>query len=95
MSAGRPGRRGQPRTAALPPLRPTVRAGRTDDAPPLDAALGGDLLLAGKTFRHCFSYGFPIFWVQLPFLLPLPFFPVSVIVALNQSILFLTALIFL
>ena len=25
-----------------------------------------------------FSYGFPIFWVQLPLLLPLRFFPVSV-----------------
>ena len=30
----------------------------------------------GLTSR--FSYGFPIFWVQLPLLLPLRFFPVSV-----------------
>ena len=51
VSAGRPGRRGQPRTAALPPLRPAVRAGRTDDAPPLHPALGGDLLLTVEAVR--------------------------------------------
>ena len=35
----------------LPPLRPAVRAGRTDGSPPLDAALGGDLLLAVEAVR--------------------------------------------
>ena len=34
------------------------------------------VVVQGLTSR--FSYGFPIFWVQLPFLLPLRFFPVSV-----------------
>ena len=32
-----------------------------------------------QAFTSRFSYGFPIFWIQLPLLLPLPFFPVSVI----------------
>ena len=32
-----------------------------------------------------------MFWVQLPFLLPLRLFPVSVIVALHQSIVLLIA----
>ena len=31
-----------------------------------------------QPLTSCFSYRFPIFWVQLPLLLPLPFFPVSV-----------------
>ena len=38
---------------------------------------GGDLA-ALQALTSRFSYGFPIFWVQLPLLLPLPFFPVSV-----------------
>ena len=31
-----------------------------------------------QKFTSRFSYGFPIFWVQLPLFSPLPFFPVSV-----------------
>ena len=38
--------------AAFPPSGlPAVRAGRTDDAPPLDAVPGGDLLLAVEAVR--------------------------------------------
>ena len=44
--------------------------------------LSSDPQLAALTCRRPltsrFSYGFPIFWVQLPLLLPLRFFPVSV-----------------
>ena len=35
----------------LPPLRPAVRAGPPDGSAPLDAVLGGDLLLAVEAVR--------------------------------------------
>ena len=41
---------------------------------PLDLRYAG----TGQGLTSRFSYGFPIFWVQLPLLLPLRFFPASV-----------------
>ena len=35
------------------------------------------LMVRSQALTSRFSYGFPIFWVQLPFLLPLRFFPGS------------------
>ena len=43
---------GRGRSSPSPARLPAVRAGRTDDAPPLDAVPGGDLLMAVEAVRQ-------------------------------------------